>query len=142
MASRPLPRGERGHWSLRLAGMTAGVAGNGWTRPVAAPIKRPRRPRPPPMRTADWLLLAFLSLLWGASFFFAAVAVRDIPPLTLVLARVAIAALILLPIVRALGLALPSGFAAWRAYAVLAVLNNLVPFSLIFYGQTRIASAL
>lgn len=94
------------------------------------------------MRTTDWLLLAFLSLLWGASFFFAAVAVRDIPPLTLVLARVAIAAAILLPIVRALGLALPTGLAAWRSYAVLAILNNLIPFSLIFYGQTRIASAL
>jgi drug/metabolite transporter (DMT)-like permease len=90
------------------------------------------------MRTTDWLLLVFLSLLWGASFFFAAVAVRDIPPLTLVLARVSIAALILLAIVRALGLALPAGLAAWRSYAV----NNLIPFSLIFYGQTRIASAL
>ncbi len=84
----------------------------------------------------------FLSLLWGASFFFAAVAVRDIPPLTLVLARVSIAALILLAIVRALGHTLPTGLAAWRSYAVLAILNNLIPFSLIFYGQTRIASAL
>ena len=94
------------------------------------------------MRTNDWLLLVFLSLLWGASFFFAAVAVRDIPPLTLVLARVAIAALILLPIVHALGHKLPKGLTAWRSYAVLAILNNLIPFSLIFYGQTRIASAL
>ena len=94
------------------------------------------------MRTRDWLLLVFLSLLWGASFFFAAVAVRDIPPLTLVLARVAIAALILLAIARALGHSLPRGLAAWRSYAVLAILNNLIPFSLIFYGQTRIASAL
>ena len=94
------------------------------------------------MRTRDWLLLVFLSLLWGASFFFAAVAVRDIPPLTLVLARVSIAALILLAITRALGHTLPKGLVAWRSYAVLAILNNLIPFSLIFYGQTRIASAL
>lgn len=94
------------------------------------------------MRTTDWLLLAFLSLLWGASFFFAAVAVLDIPPLTLVLARVALAASILLPIARALGYSLPKGLAAWRSYAVLAILNNLIPFSLIFYGQTHIASGL
>ncbi len=94
------------------------------------------------LRTTDWLLLLFLSLLWGASFFFAAVAVRDIPPLTLVLARVTLAALILLPITRALGYSLPAGLAAWRSYAALAILNNLVPFSLIFYGQTRIASGL
>ncbi len=94
------------------------------------------------MRTTDWLLLLLLSLLWGASFFFAAVAVREIPPLTLVLARVALAALMLAPIARALGLSLPTGLAAWRAYATLAVLNNVIPFSLIVYGQTRIASGL
>jgi drug/metabolite transporter (DMT)-like permease len=55
---------------------------------------------------------------------------------------VALAALMLAPVVRILGLAWPSRFAAWRAYAVLAVFNNVLPFSLIFYGQTRIASAL
>jgi drug/metabolite transporter (DMT)-like permease len=45
------------------------------------------------MRTTDWLLLVFLSVLWGATFFFVAVAVQDLPPLTLVLARVELAAL-------------------------------------------------
>jgi drug/metabolite transporter (DMT)-like permease len=94
------------------------------------------------MRTVDWLLLFLLSFLWGGSFFFAAVAVREIPPLTLVLARVALAALILLPIAGALALPLPTDPAAWRGYALLALLNNVVPFSLIVYGQTRIASAL
>lgn len=94
------------------------------------------------MRTTDWLLLVVLSVLWGATFFFVAVALQDLPPLTLVLARVALAALMLAPVVRILGLAWPSRFAAWRAYAVLAVFNNVLPFSLIFYGQTRIASAL
>ena len=92
------------------------------------------------MRTTDWLLLVVLSVLWGATFFFVAVALQDLPPLTLVLARVALAALMLAPVVRILGLACPSRFAAWRAYAVLAVFNNVLPFSLIFYGQTRIAS--
>jgi drug/metabolite transporter (DMT)-like permease len=94
------------------------------------------------MRTTDWLLLLVLSVLWGATFFFVAVALQDLPPLTLVLARVALAALMLAPIVRILGLAWPSRLADWRAYAVLAVFNNVLPFSLIFYGQTRIASAL
>ena len=93
------------------------------------------------MRTTDWLLLVVLSVLWGATFFFVAVALQDLPPLTLVLARVALAALMLAPVVRILGLAWPSRLATWRAYAVLAVFNNVLPFSLIFYGQTRIASA-
>lgn len=94
------------------------------------------------MRTTDWLLLVVLSVLWGATFFFVAVAVREIPPLTLVLARVALAALILVAVGRALGLSLPSGLGAWRTFAALAILNNIVPFGLIFYGQTHIASAL
>ena len=59
------------------------------------------------MRTTDWLLLVLLSVLWGATFFFVAVALQDLPPLTLVLARVALAALILAPIARMLGLAWP-----------------------------------
>jgi drug/metabolite transporter (DMT)-like permease len=99
-------------------------------------------PARPHVRATDWLLLVLLSVLWGGSFFFAAVAVREIPPLTLVLARVALAAALLAPAARLLGLSLPRGIAAWRPYAVLALLNNLVPFSLIFYGQTQIASGL
>ena len=45
------------------------------------------------MNTREWTLLTALAVLWGGSFFFAKVAVAEVPPLTLVLARVAIAAL-------------------------------------------------
>lgn len=96
----------------------------------------------PSMRATNWLLLIFLSVLWGATFFFAALAVQELPPLTLVLARVALAALILIPLVVAFGHPIPTTRAAWRPFAVLAVLNNVIPFTLIFYGQTRIASGL
>jgi drug/metabolite transporter (DMT)-like permease len=94
------------------------------------------------MRAVDWLLLIVLSVLWGATFFFVAVALHDLPPLTLVTARVALAALLLAPLTLIAGYGLPMTLAAWRSYAVLALLNNLVPFTLISYGQTRIASAL
>ncbi|HMH63726.1 MAG TPA: EamA family transporter, partial [Bradyrhizobium sp.] len=46
----------------------------------------------------DWSLLAVLSVLWGGSFFFNGVALRELPPLTVVLLRVALAAIILLPV--------------------------------------------
>ena len=46
----------------------------------------------------DWSLLALLSVLWGGSFFFIGVAIRELPPLTVVLLRVALAALVLLPL--------------------------------------------
>jgi drug/metabolite transporter (DMT)-like permease len=61
------------------------------------------------MRAADWLLLILLSILWGATFFFVAVALVALPPLTLVTARVALAALLLALIA---GFRLPPTFRA------------------------------
>ncbi len=94
------------------------------------------------MTASDWLLLILLSILWGASFFFVELAVDDIPPFTLALARCAIAAAFLLIYVRVNGFSLPSDGATWRALAVLAALNTLFPFTLIFWGQTHITSSL
>lgn len=94
------------------------------------------------MTASDWLLLILLSVLWGASFFFVELAVDDIPPFTLALARCAIAAVFLLVYVRINGFALPRDAATWRSLAVLAALNTLFPFTLIFWGQTHIASSL
>jgi drug/metabolite transporter (DMT)-like permease len=90
----------------------------------------------------DWTLLALLSVLWGGSFFFAGVAVRELPPLTIVSARVGLAALLLLPLHWIMIGRLPSGVRAWRAFLVMAMLNNVIPFSLIVTGQRDIASGL
>ena len=89
-----------------------------------------------------WLLLITLSLLWGGAFFLAAYAVREIPPLTLVLLRVSLAAAILIIIGYFSGLRLPSNFNAWRPYFIMGLLNNCIPFALIFWGQIHIASGL
>jgi drug/metabolite transporter (DMT)-like permease len=94
------------------------------------------------MRTTDWLLLALLSVLWGASFFLIAVANPEVPPFTLVLARVALAALVLVPLAYLLGQRLPATAAGWRPFVVQAALNNVIPFTLIAYGELRIASGL
>jgi drug/metabolite transporter (DMT)-like permease len=90
----------------------------------------------------DWYLLVLLSVLWGGSFFFAGVAVRELPPLTIVLARVAFAAILLTPVMWAHGTRFPSTIAGWKPFFVMAVLNNVIPFSLIVIGQTMIASGL
>lgn len=92
------------------------------------------------LSATDWLLLVLLSILWGGSFFFAKVAVDELPPLTLALGRVAIAAAILAVLAGAAGL-VPLA-RAWPAFAVLGLLNNVVPFTLIFWGQTHIPSGL
>ena len=94
------------------------------------------------MDERDWGLLIVLSILWGGSFFFNGVAVRELPPLTIVLGRVTIAAALLLPLMRARGGRLPASLAGWVPFLVMGLLNNVIPFSLIVAGQTRIASGI
>jgi drug/metabolite transporter (DMT)-like permease len=90
----------------------------------------------------DWGLLGILSVLWGGSFFFNGVALQELPPLTLVFLRVALAALILLPVLRAYRIDFPRGFSGWQPFFGIALLNNVLPFSLIVMGQTYIPSGL
>src|SRR6516164_8254541 len=94
------------------------------------------------MDERDWGLLVLLSILWGGSFFFNAVAVRELPPLTIVLGRVTIAAALLLPLTWARGERLPASPSGWMPFLVMGLLNNVIPFSLIVAGQTRIASGI
>ena len=94
------------------------------------------------MGPLEWAFLITLSVLWGGTFFFAEVALREIRPLTLVFYRVGLAALALILMVHATGHRLPRSKALWGAFFVMGALNNLVPFSLIFWGQTRITGGL
>jgi len=94
------------------------------------------------MSATDWLLLVALSVLWGGSFFFAKLAVLELPPLTVALGRVALAAAMLVVLARLTGVALPDCPAAWRPCVLMGLLNNAVPFGLIFWGQTHIPSGL
>ncbi|MCP1766487.1 DMT family transporter [Bradyrhizobium japonicum] len=90
----------------------------------------------------DWSLLAVLSVLWGGSFFFNGAALWELPPLTLVLLRVALGAAILLPLLRMQGIGLPKGVTDWKPFVAIGLLNNVIPFSLIVLGQTFIPSGL
>jgi drug/metabolite transporter (DMT)-like permease len=94
------------------------------------------------MGALEWALLVALSLLWGASFFFVGIAVRALPPVTIVAVRVAGAALILNLVLALLGERLPGGARLWAAFAGMAVLNNAVPFLLFTWGQAAIPSGL
>ena len=94
------------------------------------------------MSATDWLLLLVLSVLWGGSFYFAKIAVLEIPPLTLALGRVAIAALALAVVARAMGTPFPRDGKTWRRLAVMATFNNVVPFTLLFWGQIHISIGL
>ena len=95
-----------------------------------------------PMSALELGLLVILSVLWGGSFFFVGIAVKDLPPFTIVVARVAIAALALHGLLWLLGHKLPRDARAWVAFFGMGLLNNVVPFTLIVWGQTHIASGL
>ncbi len=98
-------------------------------------------PRRAQMSATDWIMLVTLGVVWGGAFFFAKVAVSEVPPLTLVLSRVALAAITLHIVLRIAGVAFVPA-RRWPAYAGMAVLNNIIPFSLLFYGQTQIGAGL
>ena len=92
------------------------------------------------MTPAQWATLLALSVLWGGAFLFNAVAVAEIPVFTVVVARVAIAAMVLFMILRLTGRTLPTDRRAWTAFFGMGLLNNAIPFSLIVWGQQHIAS--
>lgn len=94
------------------------------------------------MTPLEWGVLLLLSLLWGGSFFFVGVAVKELPTLTIVTCRVGLAALILFAIMRARGLKMPRSGSILLAFLAMGLLNNVIPFTLIVWGQGHIASAL
>ncbi|WP_311032361.1 DMT family transporter [Mesorhizobium koreense] len=100
------------------------------------------QPASKPMSTADWAQLILLGALWGGSFFFARVAVAEIEPLTLVFYRVLIAAAALHVWLVARGASFRPALPRAGSFLMLALLNNVIPFSLLFSGQTAIGAGL
>jgi drug/metabolite transporter (DMT)-like permease len=94
------------------------------------------------MTAQDWAMLLSLSVLWGGAFFFSAVALRELPTLTVVTLRVGLGAIILHGVVRALGNRMPREWRVWRAFLVMGLLNNVIPFILIVWALNHIASGL
>jgi len=84
-----------------------------------------------------WALIVLLSLPWGGSFIFYRVLAADLPAFTIVLARVGMAAPVLYALVRLGGQKLDI---PWRAFAVMALLNNVIPFVLYAWAETRVTS--
>ena len=90
----------------------------------------------------EWAMLLALSVPWGGSFFFNAVAAQELPSFTLVWLRVAVAAAALLMVVHLVGHRMPTGRRVWASFFGMGLLNNVVPFVLIVWGQHHIASGL
>lgn len=98
--------------------------------------------KPGQIDRTDAALLVFLSLLWGGGFVLAGLALRELPPVTVVFARVAFGALFLLPLVVYFRSTLPRTLTGWMPFIVMGLLNNVIPFALVAAGQTYITSGL
>ncbi|MFL2748264.1 MAG: DMT family transporter [bacterium] len=85
----------------------------------------------------EWVLLY---VVWGGSFFFNGIALWEFPTLSIVTARVGLAALALLFLTRMLGKGMQLNRQILKAFFGMSFLNNVVPFSLIVWGQQHIAS--
>ncbi|MDO9414589.1 DMT family transporter [Pararhizobium sp.] len=94
------------------------------------------------MNAGTWAMLCLLGLIWGGSFFFARIAVVHVPPFTLVLCRVALAALALHIYLAGRHGLYPALAARWPEFLLLGLINNAIPHTLIFFGQTEIGAGL
>jgi drug/metabolite transporter (DMT)-like permease len=94
------------------------------------------------MNAKGWGLLLLLALLWGSSYFFYKVLVAVLPPVTVVLGRVGIAAGAMNLWLLAAGQKVPLSNGRWLGFLLLGFLNNVLPFILIAWGETRISSGM
>ncbi len=104
--------------------------------------KRASRSANHQMSYREWLLLALLSIVWGTSFFFMKTAVTDFTPYAIVTIRVGVGALVIAAVSTARGNRLPRSAAAWGEFAVMALLNNVIPFTLISWSMQFIDTSL
>src|SRR4051794_20199081 len=93
------------------------------------------------MSQRAWLLFVVMSLLWGLPYLLIKVAVAEVEPSFLVFVRLAMAAIVLLPIAFARG-ALRGVRAQAKTLLAIATLGIVLPFVLIAYGEQHITSSL
>ncbi|WP_227286082.1 DMT family transporter [Boseongicola sp. H5] len=89
-----------------------------------------------------WAEMTLLGVIWGASFLSIKLALSEVPVMTLVAHRVFWACLLLWAYVIWRGLAVPRSPRIWGAFLVMGLLNNIIPFSLMAWGQQFIETGL
>ncbi len=90
------------------------------------------------MKTLDWLRLIALSVLWGGTFLFVSLSLRSMPEFTIVFLRVGLAAITFWLLILVTGRRMPRDWHTWRAFLLMGLLNNAIPFSLITWEQTQV----
>lgn len=94
------------------------------------------------MNLLNWMKLAALAILWGMSFVFVGLALEGFGPLSLVLVRVGLGALVLWGVIFIRGGEVPRRWGEWMPYFVMGLLANVLPFVLISWGQKTITAGM
>ena len=93
------------------------------------------------MNRRAWILFALVAVLWGIPYLLIKIAIDDLSPIVVVAGRVAIAALVLVPVAAVQG-TLPALRRHLGAVVTLGVIHIVGPFLLITYGEVHISSSL
>lgn len=94
------------------------------------------------MPLSQWLLLLLLAVIWGSTYMLLGLALRELPPMTIVMLRLGLAAMVMAALVWAWRLTWPRSLSDWMPFLVMGILNNVIPFIAIGYSQLEIASGL
>jgi drug/metabolite transporter (DMT)-like permease len=94
------------------------------------------------MGAGEWTLLGFHSMLWGTAFFFAELAIPEIPALTIAAFRLIPASLTMVGICLLLGYRLPASWREWAWLLLLATANNVTPILLILWAQREVTGGI
>lgn len=96
-----------------------------------------------PVRLSSWLPgYALLALIWGSSFLFIMIGIRELHPIYVALGRAAVGAVTVLTIVAVMRHRLPRGWSVWGHLFVIGALGVSIPMTLFAYGEQRVSSIL
>lgn len=94
------------------------------------------------MTPRSWIELGVLGLIWGATFLSVRFILDDVPVLTAVLHRTFWGATALWIFALWQGRKIPTDLRIWGAFLGMGLLNNVIPFTLMAWGQLTIESGL
>jgi drug/metabolite transporter (DMT)-like permease len=98
----------------------------------------------PPLRlgAVEWALIFLHSMMWGSAYFFGALALRDLPPLTITAYRLIPACIIVVGVCLLAGYRIPRTLDYWRRMFFLGLVNNMVPMALILWAQHQVSGGI
>ena len=91
------------------------------------------------MKVIVWLILC---LIWGSTWIFIKLGLRDLPPITFASARFVLAAAIVFVIIRIQKIPLPTSVAEWKLLGLTGFLQFALNYSSVFWGEQYITSGL